>query len=205
MRLGIIVLAAGASSRMGQPKLLLPWGSTSILGHLVELWRGLGAEQVAVVCAPSAPQLEAEMQRLGFPAQNRIVNPIPEAGMFSSIQTAARWRGWKEELTHWVVVLGDQPHLALASLCQLLAFAAGHPQQICQPARVGHGRHPVVLPRDAFESLATSGQQDLRGFLNEHRGRIALLDSDDPGLELDLDTPSDYAQAVKQFLGHPRT
>src|SRR3989442_11142538 len=61
---GVIILAAGASSRMGQPKLLLPWGNTSILGHLIAQWRGVGAEQIAVVTAARAEGIDQELRRL---------------------------------------------------------------------------------------------------------------------------------------------
>src|SRR6516225_5725334 len=100
-QLGVVILGAGRSSRMGRPKLLLPWGETSVLGHLAGQWRGLGAGQVTVVCAGGDDTLAAELDRLEFSAENRIVNPEPTRGMFSSIQCAALWSGWRHELTHW--------------------------------------------------------------------------------------------------------
>src|SRR5438105_331727 len=109
--LGVIILAAGRSSRMGRPKLLLPWGNTSVLGHLLNCWTQLPATQIAVICAPSDDAIQAELNRLAFPLERRVFNPEPERGMFSSIQCAARWAGWKTTLTHWTIVLGDQPHL----------------------------------------------------------------------------------------------
>src|ERR1017187_4844161 len=84
--LGVIILAAGRSARMGKPKLLLPWGKTSVLGHLIEQWRALGADQIAVVCAPGDVAVRAELDRLGVLEGNRIGNPAPERGMFSSVQ-----------------------------------------------------------------------------------------------------------------------
>src|SRR6267143_6254739 len=108
---GVIILAAGASSRMGKPKLLLPWGKTSVIGHLIGQWRELGAEQIAVVTAAGDHALGEELDRLAFPTAARIENPAPELGMFSSIQCAARRPGWKMSLTHWALALGDQPHL----------------------------------------------------------------------------------------------
>jgi len=48
---GVLILAAGASSRMGQPKLLLPWHGTSVLGHLIGQWKDLRAGQIAAVSA----------------------------------------------------------------------------------------------------------------------------------------------------------
>ncbi len=90
---GVIILAAGRSARMGRPKLLLPWGGTSVLGHLIRQWRALDAKQIAVVCARDDGAMQAELDRLGFAEENRICNPAPERGMFSSIQCAAQWPG----------------------------------------------------------------------------------------------------------------
>src|SRR6185436_8801746 len=105
---GVVVLAAGQSSRMGRPKLLLPWGNTTVLGHLIRQWQELGAGQVAVVCAASDAAIHAELDHLGVAADQRIINPAPERGMFSSVQAAARWNGWRSDLSHWGIVLGDQ-------------------------------------------------------------------------------------------------
>ena len=86
---GVIILAAGASSRMGKPKLLLPWGDTSVLGQLIRQWQSLGAKQIAVVHGTGDKAIGSELDRLGFPACNRITNLKPERGMFSSVQCAA--------------------------------------------------------------------------------------------------------------------
>ncbi len=141
-RLGVIILGAGASSRMGQPKLLLPWQGTTIIGHLIRQWQELDAGQIAVVCRPDDELLLAELDRLGFPRENRILNPQPERGMFSSIQCAARWPGWQPGLTSWAIVLGDQPHLHSETLLNLLAFHARHSIAICQPSHAGTRRSP---------------------------------------------------------------
>jgi molybdenum cofactor cytidylyltransferase len=193
---GVVILAAGRSARMGKPKLLLPWGGTSVLGHLFEQWQALGARQIAVVCAPTDRALQAELDRLGFSAENRVYNPAPQRGMFSSIQCAAQWPGWQVGLTHWAIVLGDQPHLQPQTLRQVLDFSATHPAKVCQPARRGHGRHPVLLPRSVFRQLAGSKARTLKGSLSARPRRVALCELDDPGLDLDIDRPEDYEQAV---------
>src|SRR6185436_16010651 len=95
---GVIILAAGASSRMGQPKLLLPWGETSVMGHLISTWQRLGATQIAAVVAETNTLIAMELNRLRVPWDNRIINLQPERGMFSSIQCAAQWDGWNSSL-----------------------------------------------------------------------------------------------------------
>jgi molybdenum cofactor cytidylyltransferase len=196
---GTILLAAGASSRMGQPKLLLRWGSTSVLGHHLEVWRQLGADQVAVVCAPGHHPVHDELDRLGFPTEDRIVNPLPDRGMFTSIQCAARWPGWKKRMTHWALVLGDQPHVRMEALRTLLEFSAGQPQRVVQPSHRGRPRHPVILPKSAFQRLALSRAENLRHFLETLEGGVSLCEIEEPALDLDLDTPADYERALREF------
>jgi len=181
---------------MGRPKLLLPWGDTSVLGHLIKQWRSLRAAQVAVVCAPRHPAIQAELDRLRFPIADRIINPAPRRGMFSSIQCAAEWPGWQPALTHWVLALGDQPHLQRRTLRRILEFSAVHPGEVCQPARHGHGRHPVLLPRAVFQQIARSTIATLKEFLAANPHRLAFCELDDPGLDVDIDRPEDYRRAL---------
>lgn len=192
-----VLLAAGASSRMGKPKLLLPWGDTTVIGHLIALWKKLGAAQIAVVVASPDSAMEAELNRVGFPARGRIINANPQIGMLSSIQCAARWDQWQIGLTHWAIVLGDQPHLKLETLIRLRKFSESHPENICQPAHQGCSRHPVILPKNAFSMLNASTHSTLKDFLKSVAINIKTIEIDDPGLDLDVDRPSDYEQAVK--------
>jgi molybdenum cofactor cytidylyltransferase len=194
---GAVILAAGRSQRMGRPKLLLPWGKTSVLGHVVGQWRTMGATQIAVVCAAGDQAIQVELDRLGLPTANRISNPAPDRGMLSSLQCAAQWAGWQAGLTHWAIVLGDQPLLRGETLRRLLEFSAARPGMACQPERGGHGRHPVVLPRTAFLALVSSSAGTLKEFLHLRAAEVALCSMDDPGLEIDIDRPEDYDQAVK--------
>lgn len=186
---------------MGRPKLLLPWGQTSVLGHLLEQWQRLGAKQIAVVCAAADAGMNAEFGRLGFPEAQRIVNPAPERGMFSSIQCAAAWKGWLPTLSHWAIVLGDQPHLRFETLKAILEFSASNPEKVCQPRKDGHRHHPVVLPRAMFERLATATAPNLRDFLDSCE--TAYCEINDPGLELDIDRPEDYQKAL-EIWSNPR-
>ena len=202
IRLGVAILAAGASSRMGQPKLLLRWGAGSILEHLVLLWQTLGAAQIAVVCSGQDQAMHAELNRLGLPRESRILNPDPTRGMFSSVQSAARWGGWAKTLTHIAFVLGDQPHVGAGTLSQLLGFAAAHPAGICQPSRNARPRHPVIVSQSILSELAASTEPDLKRFLQARGEQVALREIDDPALESDLDTLADYQTALRTFGPH---
>jgi CTP:molybdopterin cytidylyltransferase MocA len=146
------------------------------------------------VCAADDRTIDAELDRLSFSQENRIRNPNPHLGMFSSIVSAATWSGWQPSITHWIIVLGDQPHLLTDTLDKLLNFAQEHSRQVCQPVRNGKRRHPVVLPKTVFLSLAESQAADLKDFLAGQE--VAGCECDDPGLDLDIDRPEDYQRAL---------
>jgi len=184
---------------MGQPKMLLPWGTTTIFGHLMSQWQQIGAAQVAAVCGASDEALEAELDRIHFPRRQRIMNPEPARGMFSSVQCAARWPYWNPSLTHWAIVLGDQPQLAESTVRSVAAFAADNPDAICQPGRAGRPRHPVFLSRRGFQALASANHQTLKEFLAEHASEMRVMEINDPALDFDIDTPADYDEARRRF------
>lgn len=194
--LAALILAAGRSERMGRPKLLLPWGQTSILGHLLAQWRQAGAARVVVVHAAQDRVVMAELDRLLVPPEDRVVNPAPHLGMFSSIICAAQVHHWQPASTHCAIVLGDQPHLRQQTLHGLADFAKTHPDAVCQPTHHAKRRHPVVLPRSALVDLARS---DVHGTLKEFLTArpIACFECADPGLELDIDYPEDYRRALE--------
>jgi molybdenum cofactor cytidylyltransferase len=188
-----VILAAGASTRMGTCKLLLPWGGKTILTHLLDQWRSAGAAQIAPVIDPSNQLLRKALADAGFSPSDWIENLSPQMGMFSSLQEASRWTGWASTLTHWIISLGDQPHIQISTLCLVLDAARKNPTRICQPALHGHAAHPIVLPARHFRELAQSEMADLRAYIRTHepiRLRVAV---EDLGVSEDLNTPEDYA------------
>jgi molybdenum cofactor cytidylyltransferase len=197
-RLMAVLLAAGASSRMGRPKMLLPWGNKTILDHSIQAWKSV-ADDSSVIYSSGDDAIQAELDRIQFRPGSRVANPDPSRGMFSSIQTAARWTGWPDGVTHWAIVLGDQPHVPVATLRSLVQFAREFPRFICQPGRAGRPRHPVVIPREFFLALRNCAETTLKDFLNAYATARRFLEIDDPALEIDLDRPEDYERALRAF------
>ena len=76
----VAILAAGESKRMGQPKLCLPWGTTTILGHIREQWLAAGAERILVIHAPGESAVTRELDRLGVAPENRTPPPSHGSG-----------------------------------------------------------------------------------------------------------------------------
>lgn len=196
---GVVILGAGASSRMGRPKLLLPWGGTTVIGHIIGQWRDLGALQIAIVQRENNTEFNAELERLKLPPSDCITNPNPERGMFSSILCAANWSRWKPEIKTLAIALGDQPQLRTETLRGLLKCHSERPDAVCQPEFQGRARHPVLLPRDIFNELKLTTAETLKDFLKLISCPTVRYTVDDVALSLDLDTPEDYIRAMTQF------
>jgi molybdenum cofactor cytidylyltransferase len=191
---GVVILAAGASTRMGTCKLLLPWGKKTILTHLLDQWRIAGAAQIAPVIDPSNQPLRKALAHAGLSPSDWIENGSPQLGMFSSLQEASRWTGWLSTLTHWIISLGDQPHIQISTVRLLLDAARENPTRICQPALNGETAHPIILPASNFRELAQNDIPDLRTYIRTREALRLRVAVEDAGVSRDLDTPEDYAR-----------
>jgi len=143
----VIIAAAGASSRMGRPKLLLPVGRHLGYRPSSSQWRTLGAAQIEC-CVPVRKMIGNSTRswyRLGFPPGGPHCQPRPERGMFSSIQCAAGWEGWGPCLTVWRGAGRPRPHLRMETLRPLLV-SSGTSVKICHPLTKA-GRTPGFAAR----------------------------------------------------------
>lgn len=195
---GVVILAAGASTRMGTCKLLLPWGEKTILTHLLDQWRSTGAAQIAPAIDPSNQPLRKALAHAGFSPSDWIENPSPQLGMFSSLREASRWTGWLPTLTHWIISLGDQPHIEISTLRLLLHAARKNPTYICQPSFHGHTAHPTILPASNFRELVQNNIPNLRTYIRTREAFRLRVAVEDAGVSEDLDTPGDYARLKPQ-------
>ena len=180
---------------MGTCKLLLPWGDKTVLAHLLDQWRSLGVAQIAPVIDASNKLLKTALVDARFSSDEWIENFFPERGMFSSLQEASRWRGWRSGLTQWVIALGDQPHIQISTLHLLLETARQNPTRFCQPVFSGCAGHPIIISANQFWALAKSEAVDLRAFIRQHEDLRLRIPVKDAGVASDVDTPADYARS----------
>src|SRR5215213_11963913 len=102
-----IILAAGQSKRMGQPKMLLPWGKSTVIEHVISTFLDAGMEDITVVTGGAREQVERAISQ--YPVRS-IHNTDYEAGeMLSSIQCGLS--GMIPQAQATLVGLGDQPQV----------------------------------------------------------------------------------------------
>ena len=189
-----IVLAAGESKRMGRPKMILPWGETTVLGQVLATFKAAGVEDLVVVTGAMRRQVEA----LVAPPARAVYNQDYAGGeMLGSLQIGLRSLG--ENTAAALIGLGDQPQLEAATLQRLLAAAAQRPEALIVPSFEMRRGHPWILPRSLWPELLLMGPPDSpREFLARHAAEIHYVSVDSPGAIQDLDTPEDYRRARSQ-------
>ncbi len=194
--LAAIVLAAGASSRMGRPKPLLPWRDATLLQHELQVLRDASVERVAAVVGCRA---EAVRRAVGADAP-LVFNPRWANGRATSLARGARALIEDDEQPEAVLVQNvDQP-TTVEVITRLVAELRESGADAVQPVYVDadgreHGGHPVLLDAALLPALAeaTEEQEGLRGVLDGRRvHRVAI---EDPTVGLDLDTPEAYEAA----------
>ncbi len=186
-----IVLAAGTSSRMGEPKPLLSVAGRPLLEHVLSSVRGSHVEDIVVVLGQEADRVRADVSMDGARA---IVNDAYAEGMSTSIR--AGLRAADPHADGFLIVLGDQPFVSSATLDALIARRDRSRAEILIPTYRGRRGNPVLVDRSLSEEIQSiTGDQGCRAIFGHHPGRILEVPVEDPGILIDLDTPDQVARA----------
>ncbi|HSM85343.1 MAG TPA: nucleotidyltransferase family protein [Candidatus Limnocylindrales bacterium] len=193
-----VILAAGASSRMGRDKAMLPWRDGTFLSSAIRSLQPL-TDLVIVVAgrneAALAPVVYANAAFL-------VINSQPERGQFSSFQ-----RGLEEVLNRGrdaaVLTLVDRPAPRMETIEQVknVFMASGDNIWAVVPEYAGRHGHPIVIGREMIEAFlrapVTSTARDVE---HAHQQHILYAPVDDPLVAINVNTEEDYE---KLRLGLP--
>ncbi|HEX3531741.1 MAG TPA: nucleotidyltransferase family protein [Thermoanaerobaculia bacterium] len=190
--------AAGASRRMGRPKLLLPYLEGTIVGALVASLRAAGVETIALVSAPEDTALQEWARAAGLVA---AVNPAPERGMLSTIQEGIAALDLLTERRTLLISPADLPALRPATIAEVVRRRelAGAP--LALPVWRGRHGHPLVIAPELIPEIAALDPAiGLRQLRDRHAAATLWIEVDDPGAVHDIDTPDDYAALTRSML-----
>jgi molybdenum cofactor cytidylyltransferase len=187
-RIAALILAAGASARMGRPKQLLDWGGKPLVRVAAEV--ALAAKLDPLLVVVGGAQAEVMEALAGLPLRI-IANPDYAAGQSTSLRAGIAALGQSTDAV--VVLLGDQPFVTAAIVERLIAEWDSSEAAIIAPTYAGQRGNPVLFGRAVFpELLAVPGDQGARAVLAADRSRVHLVAFDDPRPLADIDTPEDY-------------
>jgi molybdenum cofactor cytidylyltransferase len=192
-----IVLAAGESKRMGEPKLLLPFGEATIIEKVIKAVVQSEVDETLVVLGSDQKKIEEKIK--DFPIEI-TVNPHFSTGMLSSVQ----WGFQKvpEKTRAVVVVLGDQPSISTDVVNRIVDSFRKTGKGIVLPVFQKERGHPVLIDmkyREEVEKL--NPDLGLRGVVYTHPEDILEVEVENSAILSDINDVEDYKKELKSKVG----
>jgi molybdenum cofactor cytidylyltransferase len=183
-----ILLAAGQSTRMGKPKLLLPFGRSTMIEQAVDNLLGSAADEVIVVLGDRAGAIRRLIA--GRPVKLAI-NPDYVQGMSTSIIAGLKMVDRRTRA--FMLALGDQPLIDSQTINRLIAGFLGHDKGIAVPTYRGDRGHPVIFDmKYRGLLLALEGDVGARQIVRENPDDLLEVAVDCEGIQIDIDTADCY-------------
>jgi len=195
MPTAIIIMAAGASSRMGCPKQALAFGGSTLLGHAAETALSSRAASVSVVLGASENVIGAELA--GLPV--RIVpNPNWAAGIGSTIHAGVAQAQTDPNISSVILAVADQPHLTAETYNRIIAAHLSSGLPIIASQYSGTVGVPALFERRFFDSLlALPPDQGCKGLILSNAAKSMRLPC--PEAAIDIDSPEDYSNLLRSI------
>lgn len=195
--LHVIVLAAGSSSRLGQPKQLVKLGGRPALHIVVSNAVAVAGHSVTVVLGANSQDLT---RLLAHSPASVVVNRHWEEGMASSLRHGIA--AVPATASAVLVMLGDQVAVSIDDLKRLINGWNGHDTVIAAAVYQRHVGVPAIFPRWCFGELRElRGDRGARQIIERHAQRLVHVQM--PNAAIDLDTPDDLAKLTEQFKRKP--
>lgn len=189
-QIAAVVLAAGGSTRFGQPKQLLDWQDTPLVAHVADVALVAGLDPVLVVLGAHADEVRSVVDDLPVEA---VMNWRWADGLSTSVQTGLAML--PPTIDGVLFIQCDQPLLSPDLLRRLVARHRETEAPIVYPVFAGRRGTPALFARSLFRELAAvRGDEGGRSLIQRHQDQVATVEVDDPDLLADVDTPEDYAR-----------
>lgn len=189
-----VVLSAGASSRMGRPKALLPVDGVPFIERIVRALEHTDVDRTLVVLGHNAEVMREAIAYLGV---DTVVNPDYARGQLSSLHTAIRALDG-EPVEAILVHLVDHPFIESRLVDRMIERFRAEEKLIVVPRFDGRRGHPVLFSSKLFpEFLAASLDTGAKPVVRGHPEETLELDTDEAGILVDIDTPEEYRKHVE--------
>ena len=196
-----LILAAGQSRRMGQPKLLLPWGNVTILEQVISVFARASLEDILVITGGAHDQVQEIILkcRENYPVRSTFNEDYESGEMLSSLRCGLRVLSAEKDVRAAMIGLGDQPQIQEGNVRAVRDAFLERQSPLIVPSYQMRRGHPWLVARPLWtEILEMHPDRTPREFLNAHAGDIHYVDLASPTILADLDTPEDYRMARPQ-------
>jgi len=188
-----ILLAAGASTRLGQPKQLLDFGGKPLVRHVAEAALASRLARLIVVVGNQAAAVSAALE--GLPT-DLVENPDFLQGQSTSLRKGVT--ALPPDLDAALVLLVDQPFVDAALIDRLIAHFETSGAAIVAPEHAGQRGNPVLFAAALLPELAAvTGDVGARDVIRRHREELSTVDLNDARPFLDIDTWEDYQKVSR--------
>ncbi len=183
------MLAAGQSSRMGQSKIVLPWGKNTVIGKVIQTFLDAGIAEIVIVTGGYRDLVEKEISH--YPVK-RVFNPNYSNGeMADSVKCGLSMLS--RDCDAVFIALGDQPGLSSTDIRGMIEALEISPECLILPSYTMRRGHPWLIPHKYFSELnELKFPLTLRDFIKTHESELKYYLVKESDILSDLDTPEDY-------------
>jgi molybdenum cofactor cytidylyltransferase len=194
MRIDGVILAAGLSSRMAQPKPLLEVGTETFLERVASILKSAGCEQVHAVVNEMADWAPALAAAAGV---TLLTNDRPESEQVDSLRLVLE--RIDAEVDAVLVLPVDLPLVSDATARAIVDAFRQSPTPLVLPFHNGVAGHPILIGRELFAAVLQEPlEEGIRSLVMEHSRHMREVRVSDPGILIDIDTPDDYWRYVQR-------
>jgi molybdenum cofactor cytidylyltransferase len=194
-----VVLSAGESSRMGRPKALLPVDGVRFIEKIVTALKSTRVAKIIAVLGHDADEMR---RQIGDLPVTMVVNPNYKQGQLSSLVAAINSIQSSKDnasVDGILVHLVDHPYINPDLVNLMIDRFHETKNLIVVPRYRGRRGHPVIFSSALFaELLAAPLDQGAKTVVHAHRDETLEIDTEDEGVTIDIDTPEEYRQHVKE-------
>lgn len=191
-KIGIIILAAGSSSRLGQAKQLLKFKEKTLLEISLHAAHGSMADQMVLVLGANLNQIQQEINLAPYEV---VINNDWNSGMASSIQTGLRHLLHQQKFDAVILMISDQPFIEPNTINSLINKYLNSKKGIITSTYQDTFGVPVLFDQKYFnELLELKSKEGAKKIIYKHLDDIEKVDF--PKGAVDIDTPEDYAKLI---------
>ena len=190
-----ILLAAGVSSRMGSIKALLPWENKTLIEWQIEKIKESGIEEIIVVLGSKAEEIQNKIKNLDI---SIVLNPDYEKGKTTTIKKGLS--GVKNPESDIMLLAVDQPRHGWI-LKKVIDDHIRNKSLISCPINKGSKGHPIIFQNKLRKELFEIEEkfQGIRKITTKYSGSVNTIEVDSDTVNIDINTPEEYQEAIKIF------
>ncbi len=191
--IGAVVIAAGASYRMGSPKALLKIEDKTFLQHVVDVLRSAGVGEIVVVLGSEAATIKAAIPWFDGEV---IVNKDWEMGQLTSINSGIDAFS-NHDVEAALICPVDHPLISNQLVVSLLSAFRELKKGIILPVFHGRRGHPVLFSSGLFGELRKADLSvGARQVVRVHAKDVHEVETEERGIVINIDTPEDYRTEI---------